>query len=201
MNKQPFKFEVFSIFDPSKFQDLRRKYQTTEVIQKKISPFCSTYGLDAYRCADELFSFSSTFEKLRKPSIEKSDDEAFGDEIDSEPEVESEVHDKTKRGKNNFMNALQILCDPKYSLEDAYPHLCQVYATVAAIPVTSATAERSFSALKRVKARLRSTMIQERLEALLLMAIERKIIKSIEVDKIIDAFATSSAELTKALII
>ena len=65
------------------------------------------------------------------------------------------------------MNALQILCDPKYSLEDAYPHLCQVYATVAAIPVTSATAERSFSALKRVKARLRSTMIQERLEALL----------------------------------
>ena len=43
----------------------------------------------------------------------------------------------------------------------------------------SATAERSFSALKRVKTRIRSSMLQGRLKALLLMAVERDILLSI----------------------
>ena len=39
-------------------------------------------------------------------------------------------------------------------------------AIAVAIPISSVTAERSFSALKRVKTRIRSTMLQGRLEAL-----------------------------------
>ena len=51
------------------------------------------------------------------------------------------------------------------SLADVYPTLGQVYSIVVVIPFSAATAERSFSALERVKTRIRSTMVQERLES------------------------------------
>ena len=73
-----------------------------------------------------------------------------------------------------------------------------MYAIAVAIPISSATAERSFSALKRVKTRIRSTMLQGRLEALLLMAVERQILHSLDKQCIIDMFAKTSKELTKA---
>ena len=57
-----------------------------------------------------------------------------------------------------------------------------MYAIAVAIPVSFATAERSFSALKRVKARIHSSMSQERLEALLLMVIERKVLKPLDLN-------------------
>ena len=59
----------------------------------------------------------------------------------------------------SFSDALQLLCHPTYHLMDAYPILWQVYAIAVAIPVSSSTAERSFSTLKRVKSRIRSTMV------------------------------------------
>ena len=53
--------------------------------------------------------------------------------------------------------ALHILCNEVYHLKDAFPELCPVYGIISAIRIRSCTAERSFSALKRVKTRLRST--------------------------------------------
>ena len=43
------------------------------------------------------------------------------------------------------------------------------------VPVTVATAERSFSKLKLIKTSLRSSMSQERLRSLALLLIEKKI--------------------------
>lgn len=56
-------------------------------------------------------------------------------------------------------------------------------------PVTSCEAERSFSGVKRLKTRLRSTMIEEHLNGLALMMIHR----DIEVDKkqVIRTFAAA----------
>ena len=88
----------------------------------------------------------------------------------------------------SFLEALKILAHPNYHLVDAYPTLCKVYAIAVAIPISSATAERSFSALKRVKTRIRSTMLQGRLEALLLMAVERQILHSLDKQYIINRY-------------
>ena len=98
-----------------------------------------------------------------------------------------------------FLEALKILAHPEYHLVDAYPTLCKVYAIAVAIPISSATAEHSFSALKRVKTRIRSTTLQRRLEALLLMAVEWQILHSLDKQCIIDMFAKTSKELTNAL--
>ena len=79
--------------------------------------------------------------------------------------------------------------------------LCRVYAIAVAIPVSSSTAERSFSALKRVKTRIRSSMIQERLaESLLAKVIERKILLSLDKECLINLYAGISPELSKTLL-
>ena len=105
-----------------------------------------------------------------------------------------------KKQSPSFSDALKVLCHPDYHLVDAYPTLCYAYSIVVAISISSATAERSFSALKRVKTRIRSSMVQERLEGLLLMAVERKILLSLDQSVIIDLFGKTSTELSSALL-
>ena len=59
---------------------------------------------------------------------------------------------------------------------DMYPTLVRVYSITLTIPITSCSAEHSFSTLKSVKTRLCSSMLQDRLEGLMLMSIENKIL-------------------------
>ena len=89
---------------------------------------------------------------------------------------------------------------PDYHLIDGYPTLCQAYAIVAAIPISYSKAEKSFSALKGVKTRIRSSKKQERLGALLLMTVEREELFSLHKGHIIDVFAKTSNKLSKALL-
>ena len=126
-------------------------------------------------------------------------------ENDSE---EEDVEEKKKSdeasnsdGKAYYQDALNILADKRYHLIDAYPLLHKVYSIAVAIPISSCTAERSFSVLKRVKSRLRPTMIQDRLESLLLMSIEKNILSKLDIDVIIDELGKSSLELSKHLLV
>ncbi len=72
-------------------------------------------------------------------------------------------------------------------VQSVLPELCKLMKIFWTIPITSCSAERSFSCLRRLKSYLRSTMGQERLTALALLNIERDIMPDIE--KIIDVFA------------
>ena len=60
---------------------------------------------------------------------------------------------------------------------------------MATLPVT--TAERSFSSLRRLKTYLRTTMNEERLNGLALMAIHREI--PVNSEKVIEEFVTRKA--------
>ena len=53
-----------------------------------------------------------------------------------------------------------------------YPNLSLLYRLLLTLPVTSAACERSFSALKFIKSRLRTVMTQERLRDLMIIAVE-----------------------------
>ena len=61
------------------------------------------------------------------------------------------------------------------------------------LPVTVASAERSFSKLKLIKNYLRSNMGQERLVDLAILGIESDLAKSIDFDCIINSFAAEKA--------
>jgi transcription initiation factor IIE alpha subunit len=73
---------------------------------------------------------------------------------------------------------------------DCYPNVSIAYRILFTIPVTVASAERSFSKLKLLKNYLRSTMSQERLNALATLCIEKKLLDEIDIDSIVTEFAS-----------
>ena len=66
------------------------------------------------------------------------------------------------------------------SLATTYPYIFTAYMMYMTVPVTVATAERSFSKLKLIKSFLRSSMSQERLSRLALLSIENERAKSFD---------------------
>ena len=65
--------------------------------------------------------------------------------------------------------------------------LLRIYLT---IPVTTATAERSFSVLRCLKTWLRNTMTQERMNNLLLLHVHKTITDALDLREIVEKFAT-----------
>lgn len=73
---------------------------------------------------------------------------------------------------------------------DLYPSIKIFLSILATLPISVATAERTFSTLRRLKTWLRATMGEERLTGLALMHIHRDI--EIDIDAVITRFAKNS---------
>lgn len=78
-----------------------------------------------------------------------------------------------------------------------FPNLAVALRIMLTIPITSASAERSFSTLKLIKTYLRSTMSQERLSGLALLAIEKEESENLNYDKVIEDFAAKKSKKIK----
>ena len=76
---------------------------------------------------------------------------------------------------------------------DIYPVLCEILSIYLTLPISVASAERSFSTLKRLKTYLRSRIGHERLCGLALLNIHKEI--SIDIKDVIDAFARDKRRL------
>lgn len=95
---------------------------------------------------------------------------------------------------NNNMTPLDVLnFIYQNDLLDSFPNISIALRIYLSLPVTVASAERSFSKLKRVKNYLRSTMCQERLSNLTIVSIEHEILNSIDISDIINKFASLKA--------
>jgi len=64
---------------------------------------------------------------------------------------------------------------------------------VLTIPVSVASAERSFSKLKLIKSYLRLTMYNQRLNRLVLLSIEKDFLNKINYDNLINNFISQKA--------
>ncbi|KAK9682234.1 hypothetical protein RND81_10G060200 [Saponaria officinalis] len=78
-------------------------------------------------------------------------------------------------------------------LLDCYPNASIAYRIFLTVPVTVASAERSFSKLKLIKTYLRSSMSEERLNGIAMLSIEKELLENIDVDDIINDFASQNA--------
>lgn len=81
-----------------------------------------------------------------------------------------------------------------------YNNLYQVFKYIMLLPSTQVTCERVFSKLKVIKTKLRSSLDQQHLEPLMLMAIEKDITLNVDKIKLIADIAKSSKEMTRLLI-
>jgi len=70
---------------------------------------------------------------------------------------------------------------------ELYPNIRRCIELLLAMPVSTSTAERSFSTMKRVKSYLRNSMTTERLSGLALMNIYRE--HEISAEQVVDIFA------------
>lgn len=74
---------------------------------------------------------------------------------------------------SNLKNSLNFFREK--NLQNTFPLITLLFKFFLTVPMTSASCERSFSCLRRLKTYLRSTMGEERLSSLAVLAIERDI--------------------------
>ena len=142
-------------------------------IAYNLSAFCENYKLDTKACAAELLSFSNFYH--RTPNADE---------------------------ENSSMSDIGVfLSNTDNYMVDCYPCLFRAYTIAMAIPISSCTAERAFSVVKRVKSNLRTSMLQERMEELLLLAIEREKVDKIDKTLVIQNYGLSSKALSRPLIL
>jgi len=67
-----------------------------------------------------------------------------------------------------------------------FPNIHFLFVFLAALPVTTSSAERAFSSLKRIKTYCRSTMVEDRLNGLAAAFIHKNV--EIDAKKILDLF-------------
>lgn len=79
---------------------------------------------------------------------------------------------------------------------DCFPNISIAYRILFIVPVTVASAERSFSKLKLLKNYLRSSMPQERLNGLATICIEKDKLDEINIETIVNDFASKNARRT-----
>jgi len=81
-----------------------------------------------------------------------------------------------------------LLCCIAEADEDVFSNIRQLLLIACTLPVTSCEAERSFSALKRLKGSARSRMLDSRLAGLALMNVHYKTALKVDVNSIIKTF-------------
>jgi|SRR5688572_1704526 hypothetical protein len=83
----------------------------------------------------------------------------------------------------------------------AYKHLFSAYKLLLTLSSTQVACERSFSKLKYIKNRLRSSLSSTHLEAFMLMSTETDVLSELNNDTIIDHVAEMAPGLKKLLIL
>ena len=109
------------------------------------------------------------------------------------PEPDALSHElklwKTKwQNVNNKERPVSALAALDTCNADFFPNISRLLTIVATWPVSTATPERTFSTLRRLKTWLRNATGEERLTGLALLSVHRDV--AIDTDTVIDMFAT-----------
>ena len=87
------------------------------------------------------------------------------------------------------------------NLQSTFTGTVSLLRILITTPMTKAESERCFSTLKRIKTFLRNTMSQDRLNALAMLSMEKKLVRDIPDfnNKVIERFATQKERRAKFL--
>ncbi|XP_025203834.1 uncharacterized protein LOC112600743 [Melanaphis sacchari] len=191
----------FACLSPSYFEDLQKNNLPATALYEltsKIKPFEQTITTDGLK--SELLSFSRNWSNLKKSipetyeaykNVESDDGDLFDNEISTE-----KSHCKTCM--NCAICCYSVL--QKYNLYcNAYSNLALAYKYLLTLPCSQVACERSFSFLKCIKTRLRSTLSENKLEAFMLMGIEKDILYEIDNHEVIELLKSKSTLLKNKL--
>lgn len=156
----------------------------------------------AYDNLNEKFSFLTKMSELSSSTLTKkarSLEEMYPNDLEAEL-VQEGTHFRSHISSQSILvkpdsPSLQSLSSflRKQSLQNVYPNLDIALRMALCTPATNCSGERSLSCPKRVKNYLRSTLSQEKLNALALLCIESELMNKITYDDIIDDFANKKS--------
>lgn len=195
------------------------------ILELKNSP--NSLPKDAFKIVCELYStflhyddlvneyqqFCSNFLELEKSILlpeylhnkeSESDESDYEDGFDNiygiieQDEIENQPVFVTRNFENlgSMRKLFKLFCVSQ--LKNVFLNLHTLLHIAVTLPVSSCSVERSFSKLKLVKTKLRTTMKEKRLESLLKITCEQDCVPNVE--NVIDNFANKSSELSKALL-
>lgn len=99
------------------------------------------------------------------------------------------IYNELKEKKiSSFRDIIQYLFVDHCILQSSFPNLCSAILLYLTLPVTAATAEKSFSKLKLIKTYLSNNMCQIRLSSIAVLSIENAVAKGLDMNKIVDKF-------------
>ena len=91
-------------------------------------------------------------------------------DLDSELQTLKELYQQELKGEQPRISAIKkVLLSLTPAQRDLMSTACKLLQLLLVMPATNATSERTFSALRRIKTYLRSTMMQARLNHLMIM--------------------------------
>ncbi|XP_008189694.1 uncharacterized protein LOC103311768, partial [Acyrthosiphon pisum] len=102
---------------------------------------------------------------LHKDNKTYSDSESHNSDSESDEELILKDHIEDFTNSNSLIYIFKLFCSS--NIRFTLPNIYMLVKIAVTIPVSSAYTERSFSKLKLVKTRLRSTMAESRLEGLI----------------------------------
>ncbi len=131
---------------------------------------------------------------LRITALEFNDDEDvvktdYQDELEEEEENEH-ITDLLDSMRKSFIKPLHVLQELS-----GFPNLLPLYTIFFSLAVSSASAERALSKLKIVKNRLRSSLCDDMLSSLMLIASEKDLMHAIRNEDIISRIANATPSL------
>jgi hypothetical protein len=172
------------------------------IVDQAISSLTTRF--EQYQGYQKMFGFlftSETLQSLDNESLKSSCDNLEAAlEKDGKSDIDAnELYAELKFLQNFIpqenMGPLEIL---KYmKRHNSFPNASIAYRVLLTIPVTVASAERSFSKLKLLKSYLRSTMLQQRLTDLAQISLESELLEKIEYERIIEEFISSNTKRLK----
>ena len=140
-----------------------------------------------------LLSFLSAPKKARRTEPNHQGELDSEDELDPVPVIASEQEVET-------VTSIHTVCEAMNSNElfkEMLPAVHKLLRLHLTIPITSATAERTFSALKRLFTYLRSTMTEKRLNNCLMLHVHKEFTDSLDLISVAKIFVSAYDERKK----
>ena len=156
-----------------------------EQFQKYEDTFGFLFDLKKLQTADEN-CLKCWCDKLEEFLKYDRDSDIDGMELFSELQIVRNCLSKETK------KAIEVL-DYIKMMDCCFPNVWIAYRILLTIPITVASAERSFSKLKLIKSFLRSTMSQERLNGLAIISIKKDLVSKLEYKNLINDFTSQKA--------
>lgn len=157
------------------------------VIQELSDRFCNL------QLVSEKFKFIFKMEHMTKAELEESVTRYALATNDVSSDIIQEIYPASRllRGHEKALDKLNVLLQENLDL--VFPNVTVALRVFLTMPLTVASAERSFSKLKLIKTYLRSNMSNDRLTQLAVISIENSVARTISFDAILDKWASEKA--------